>query len=249
MEEGEFDSTGQFHFKKREDTDEWLESVDWKKVRETEKESESKMDSDQSAVEDKNEKLSEKEILEKILEKMKPKESVTKCLQRLGTSAGASKIPAWKQKRMEKLAKRKIGKKSDTAKYEIESGPSVTQEDLTIMTNFVDQLSRRGYYDIYTDTYEKIKYKITTIGTKKEELDMFGDPIDNDEGDGEKAPLEDSETKWEYKIGENGEMTGPLTTSAMIKLKESAQSKDILCRRLNTNSSFYKIGRVDFDLW
>ena len=47
---------------------------------------------------------------------------------------------------------------------------------------------------------------------------MFGDPIDNDEGDGEKAPLEDSETKWEYKIGENGEMTGPLTTSAMIKV-------------------------------
>ena len=40
MEEGEFDSTGQFHFKKREDTDHWLESVDWKKVRKDEKKDE-----------------------------------------------------------------------------------------------------------------------------------------------------------------------------------------------------------------
>merc|ERR1712048_1159371 len=29
-EEGEFDSTGQFHFKKR---DEWLDTVDWKKIK------------------------------------------------------------------------------------------------------------------------------------------------------------------------------------------------------------------------
>ena len=49
-------------------------------------------------------------------------------------------------------------------------------------------------------------------------MDMFGDPIDNDEGDGENVPLEDSETKWEYKIGENGKITGSLTTSAMIKV-------------------------------
>ena len=136
-------------------------------MREGEKEAEEKMDQDGDQAEDQNEKLSEKEILEKILEKMKPKESVTKCLQRLGTSVGGAKIPAWKQKRLEKMAKRKLGKKSDTSKYEIESGPAATQEDLTTMTNFVDQLSRRGYYDIYTDTYEKIKHKITTIGTKK----------------------------------------------------------------------------------
>ena len=35
MEEGEFDSTGQFHFKrtKREDQDEWLDSLDWKAIK------------------------------------------------------------------------------------------------------------------------------------------------------------------------------------------------------------------------
>ena len=35
MEDGEFDSTGQFHFKKkkREDRDEWLDTVDWKAIK------------------------------------------------------------------------------------------------------------------------------------------------------------------------------------------------------------------------
>ena len=35
MEEGEFDSTGQFHFKKgkRDDQDEWLDSLDWKAIK------------------------------------------------------------------------------------------------------------------------------------------------------------------------------------------------------------------------
>ena len=35
MEDGEFDSTGQFHFKKtkREDRDEWLDTLDWKAIK------------------------------------------------------------------------------------------------------------------------------------------------------------------------------------------------------------------------
>ena len=35
MEDGEFDSTGQFHFKKkkREDQDEWLDTVGWKAIK------------------------------------------------------------------------------------------------------------------------------------------------------------------------------------------------------------------------
>ena len=48
---------------------------------------------------------------------------------------------------------------------------------------------------------------------------MFGDPIES-EKDGGDASLEDSETKWEYKIGEDGELTGPLTTSAMTKVTD-----------------------------
>ena len=45
---------------------------------------------------------------------------------------------------------------------------------------------------------------------------MFGDsePVKS----GETAELEDQDTKWEYKIGEDGKITGPLTTTAMIKV-------------------------------
>lgn len=60
---------------------------------------------EEDAKPDEDEKLSEREILEKIVAKMNRKETVTKCLQRLGTGAAASNIPAWKQKRLDKLNK------------------------------------------------------------------------------------------------------------------------------------------------
>ena len=63
---------------------------------------------EEDAKPDEDEKLSEREILEKIVAKMNRKETVTKCLQRLGTGAAASNIPAWKQKRLDKLNKVKI---------------------------------------------------------------------------------------------------------------------------------------------
>jgi len=254
MEEGEFDSTGQFHFKKREDTDQWLESVDWKKIRQDEKAGDKEMEQDAAkAADDTDEQLTEKQILQLILEKMKPKETVTKALQRLG-NVSATKIPAWKQKRLEKLQRRKLmsAGKSDSSKYMIEESDG-NAEDLKKMTDLVDHLSRRGYYDVYTDTYEKIKYKISKMNKSADDvLDMFGEGVDKGESAAqttEDATLEDSETKWEYKTGEDGTVTGPLTTSAMIKLKESTTAGDIFCRRVDTNSTFYNIKRVDFDLW
>lgn len=255
MEEGEFDTTGQFHFKKREDTDQWLESVDWKKISKDEKTSKEKMESDDApptADDEPDDKLSEKEILEQILTKMRPKETVTKSLQRLGR-ASTTAIPAWKQKRLEKLQRRKLKSagKSDTSKYMIDDDTGASEDDLKKMTDFVDHLSRRGYYDIYTDTYEKIKYKISTMETKSQgdDLDMFGEAIDKGEPTGTDVPLEDSETKWEYKVGDDGKIIGPHTTAAMTKLKEESSERDIFCRRVNSNSTFYNIKRVDFDLW
>lgn len=176
LEEGEFDTTGQFHFKKREDTDQWLESVDWIKIKKDEKDQKDPMDEDAPIVEDVDDKLTEKQILQHILDKMRPKETVTKSLQRLGSAPAA--IPAWKQKRLEKLQRRKLkaAGKSDSSKYVIDDS-GANEEDMKQMTDFVDHLSRRGYYDIYTDTYEKIKYKISTMDDKasgREKSLLFG---------------------------------------------------------------------------
>lgn len=37
------------------------------------------------------------------------------------------------------------------------------KKKLLELTDLVDQMTGAGYYDIYTDTYEKIKFKIDTV--------------------------------------------------------------------------------------
>ena len=69
---------------------------------------------------------------------------------------------------MEKLKQRKIKAlgKTDIGKYMVEEEPG-NAEDLKLLTSYVDILSRKGYYDIYTDSFEKIKYKLSTSGKSK----------------------------------------------------------------------------------
>ena len=38
-----------------------------------------------------------------------------------------------------------------------------SKEDFMSLTELVDQMTGTGYYDIYTDTYEKLKFKIKTV--------------------------------------------------------------------------------------
>ena len=122
--------------------------------------------------------LSEKELLSKIAEILKPKETVAKALQRLGNKQGElnhfrctihqnhlEKLPAWKQKRLDAL-KRRQGKKA------AEEPAQASEEDkkaLDELTSFVDQLARNGYYDIYTDSFEKIKFKLKKMDEKVED--------------------------------------------------------------------------------
>jgi len=47
---------------------------------------------------------------------------------------------------------------------------------------------------------------------------MFGESVEKGEPTGTDVPLEDSETKWEFKIGENGEINGQHSTAAMTKV-------------------------------
>ena len=48
---------------------------------------------------------------------------------------------------------------------------------------------------------------------------MFGDAVDSGKAVQSNEPLEDSETMWEYKVGSEGKLTGPLKTAAMIKVQ------------------------------
>merc|ERR1719431_546564 len=69
MEDGEFDSTGQFHFRKekREDRDEWLDTVDWKEIKKIEQKKAEQMESDKDKDDQTEADMSEKSVLEEIL--------------------------------------------------------------------------------------------------------------------------------------------------------------------------------------
>ena len=60
---------------------------------------------------------------------------------------------------------------------------------------------------------------IDGLNVLDEELDMFGDAVDSGKAVQSNEPLEDSETMWEYKVGSEGKLTGPLKTAAMIKVQ------------------------------
>ena len=144
--------------------------------------------------------MCEREILEKILKIVKPKETVTKALQRLGTRLvfhrflitfsklyclkklnSGQKLPAWKQKRLDALKRRQElvwtfifdleiinssnhnkGKKAAATEESNEGN----KQELESLTGLVDQLSRKGYYDIYSDPYEKIAFKLKQLNEK-----------------------------------------------------------------------------------
>jgi len=240
LEEGEFDSTGQFHFKKgkRDDQDEWLDSLDWKAIKKNEQKTQEQMDSAENKPDEPE--RDEKEILSEILKIVKPKETVTKALQRLGQGGQASgKLPAWKQKRLDAL-KRKKGKNAPVAS---ETGGDDDKKALNLLTELVDKLSQKGYYEIYADPYEKIAFKLKQLNetSKDDDMDIFGD-----EPSAKKMKADDDVT-WEYKESQDGDLIGPCSTSKMLKL-QAGDNKDLLVRRVNTGN-FYNIKRVDFDLY
>ena len=52
---------------------------------------------------------------------------------------------------------------TDDEKDKETSEEKKNKEDFTNLSELVDQMTATGYYDIYTDTYEKLKFKIKTV--------------------------------------------------------------------------------------
>lgn len=94
LEEGHFDNQGHYHWKKEKEVrDGWLDNIDWVKVKgrpedkyKVHKDDENKGLGDESSSEDEEpeEKFDLLENYKEIIQHMKPKETITKCLQRLG---------------------------------------------------------------------------------------------------------------------------------------------------------------------
>uniref|UniRef100_A0A1E1WNB0 GYF domain-containing protein n=1 Tax=Pectinophora gossypiella TaxID=13191 RepID=A0A1E1WNB0_PECGO len=257
LEEGHFDTQGHYHWKKeKEIRDGWLDNIDWVKVKgrpedkyKIHKDDENKGLGDESSSEEDEpeEKFELISNYKEILQHMKPKETIAKALQRLGTSSKISSAERWKRK--------KAGI--------VDEGSKV----VTRVTELANQiLTKMGNMDIYQETYEKISNIIAKDKKKNEvaDLDMYADDFDQKEKqtlgqepseskiEEKDEDDENKEVKWEFKWSQddNAEISGPHSTDQMHKWSTEGYFKTgVWVRKHGEDSQFYSSNRIDFELY
>lgn len=257
LEEGHFDQQGHYHWKKeKEIRDGWLDNIDWVKVKgrpedkykifkdEGEK---SNFDDSDSDVDENEEKYDKIANYKEILQHLKPRESIAKCIQRLGANSKISSAERWKRKK---------------AGIVDESGKTVTR--ITELANQI--LTKERNMDIYQETYEKINSIIAKDKAKNDDaqLDMYADDfdekekltIDNKNQDDDKNNTDDDgkseEVKWEFKWSQDNdaEISGPHSTEQMNKWSTEGHFKSgVWVRKHGEDSQFYSSNRIDFELY
>lgn len=241
MEEGHFDRDGHFIWNnEKEIRDNWLDNVDWHKINNEDKyqlDPNDKSLGAESDSESEPEDFDEIGLYKKMLKFMKPKETVNKCLRRLGGDLKLSSVERLKRKK---------------------AGTLNTNQDVVDMTEFANNiLSKTGNMNVYQETFEEITKKIEDqIKPKNSEpvLDMYAD----DFGDKEKEKMgSTSETSkppdlmWEFKWDQDkDEVQGPYDTKQMIKwAKEGYFKSGVWVRKCGEQSNFYTSNRIDFELY
>ncbi|XP_050525846.1 CD2 antigen cytoplasmic tail-binding protein 2 homolog [Daktulosphaira vitifoliae] len=247
LEEGHFDTEGMYHWKKeKEIQDNWLENIDWCKIKDMSKEPNKSDD-----IVDESEQFNVIAAYKEIINLMEPKETVSKALRRLGGTKRLTTAERWKMK--------KAGLSTDD-----ESSSKVTR--LTELANQI--LTANGNMDVYQETHEQITQIIAKSENKggpsssmTSDLDMYADDFDEKEKEklvntsttSKEEPEKSSDDKlqWEYKFSlESNEVFGPYDTEQMLKWKDEDRFKEpIWVRKCNSNSEFHSSKRVDFDLY
>ncbi|XP_055378231.1 CD2 antigen cytoplasmic tail-binding protein 2 homolog [Condylostylus longicornis] len=270
LEEGHFDREGHFQWKKdKEIRDNWLDNIDWIKVK-TDKKYIEKTNTGLADSSDDDENgnskgpikvFNEISTYKEILEYMKPGETLAKTLQRLGKNKQKfSSVERWRRKK--------------TGMVDTE-GQAITK--LTELANNI--LTNLGNMDVYQETYEMIERKInkskSKIGKSSKiegnDLDMYAEDFDQKE----KTKLQLNETsnknetndsnknsdenlselpklQWEYKWKQDDEQIhGPFTTEQMQKwVDENYFPNGVFVRKYNIeDQKFYNSNRIDFELY
>ncbi|XP_317806.5 CD2 antigen cytoplasmic tail-binding protein 2 homolog [Anopheles gambiae] len=218
MEEGHFDADGHYLWKKQvEVKDHWLDNIDWVKLKndpnykerpDKGEEQRGLADSDSDGEDGEaaaaaGGKFDDIATYQQMLELMEPRETVKRALQRLGKgTAKLTTAQRWKLK--------KAGQSPD------ESSAKITK--LTELSN--DILTNNGNMDVYEETFEMIKRKVTEAEKRKaaaaagpgEELDMYADDFGSREqsklgagGDGKEEIAQGSNSSTEKKGEEEEE--------------------------------------------
>ncbi|XP_054710883.1 CD2 antigen cytoplasmic tail-binding protein 2-like [Uloborus diversus] len=263
LEEGYFDKEGTYIFNKEEDVikDQWLDDIDWVKVKNIETSKRNLNDSDS------DDELPEVNLFShysKMLTLMKPKETVQKAICRLGgsKSGSGSASSRWKKK------------KENGANAE-NSEETENKEKLALLTSLANDIIQSGDMDIYQQTYEKMQFHVNktssstlNISEKNDEaaLDMFGDDFEetvdeskpSQSGQDSSPPHSsvvdpDAEVQWEFKWENTNDakIYGPYPTSQMFQWVTEKYFEDgVFVRQVGkTDPSFNSSKRIDFELY
>lgn len=272
LEEGHFDKDGMYIFDKtKEIKDNWIDNIDWVKIKAKEKDHEDKMGDSES---DDEEDFDEKAVYTEILSFLKPGETIAKALKRLGGNKGKiqSSSQRWKAKKQKTP--------NDTG------GPlEEDKQKFLKLTELADKVMSTGNMEVYEMTYEKVNFLLKKFEPSKTEipedmdnddaLDMFAENFDKESGTkedsskGSEEPKSEhkennsssktevlvatsSEVMWEYKWKtEDEEIHGPFTSAQMLQWSEEDYFPDgVYVRKTsNTDGPFYSSKRIDFDLY
>lgn len=250
LEEGHFDRDGHFIWKNdKEVRDNWLDNIDWQKIKQAPDSTVEKGLGDESDDSD-FEPFQEVQVYKEIISYLKPNETINKALTRWG--AKNKNLSS-----LERLKRKKMGT--------LDSNTEVTK-----LTELADKiLTETGNMDIYQETYEVIKLKIEKhenkklkISIKEANLDMYADDFDAKEKEKLNTAsttdspevtetIPNSGLMWEYKWSlKDDKIEGHFDTKQMLKwVKEGYFKAGAFVRKSGQDSNFYSINRVDFELY
>ncbi|KAM3178240.1 hypothetical protein ACTXT7_002949 [Hymenolepis weldensis] len=268
-EDGHFDASGTFIFKKTNEAgDNWLEDIDWSEVRRHEEQSDKVGDAARSApavnAVAEEEALPEAtteqqtDLYQQIASFLQPGETVLRALRRLGPTKSATQ-----RQRERNWIRRKDGTTATNAAKKILTPEEAAKaEAFAKLTELANDLLGSGDFDIYQKTKEVLEDVVTTRNQRNDdesELDALGAAIDGEadlepsNGDGEEKTSESPSTKWLVKRAKSAEsdaeIEGPYEESVLrewLNTKPSHASEIFVKRQDVKGEEFRQLSTVDF---
>ncbi|ORZ02869.1 hypothetical protein BCR43DRAFT_482304 [Syncephalastrum racemosum] len=169
FEEGSFDQQGNY-IRNKEDPqafhDRWLEGVTKKDMRAAHDAQERRERAEQLREAERQADMpqTQTDIYRELIQYLEPGDNVREALTKL---SGGAKIPAWKQKLLDKKNKNK--KKPETAATTATLTPEQEAErkhKVERITGLADQMMALGHFNVYDDTYEQMARHIRRPGAE-----------------------------------------------------------------------------------
>ncbi|VDO05707.1 unnamed protein product [Rodentolepis nana] len=268
-EDGHFDASGTFIFKKTNEAgDNWLEDVDWSEVRRHEEQS-GKVDDPARSAPAVNPVAEEEalpeatteqqtDLYQRIASFLQPGETVLRALRRLGPTKSAAQ-----RQRERNWIRRKDGTTVADAAKKVQTPEEVAKaEAFAKLTELANDLLGSGDFDIYQKTKEILEDVVTIRNRRNDdesELDALGAAIDNEtglelsSGDGELKSSEPPPAKWLVKRAKSAEsdaeIEGPYEESVLrewLNARPSHVSEIFVKRQDAKDEEFRQLLTINF---